>query len=124
MKLIINIFYFVFTFFFAGVEVSDEVIANIKTGKASELVKSFDEKVSIKIIDQEDVLSKSQAEANLKYFFDKHQVKSFTSIHVSNTSAVLQYLTGSLETSNGKFRISVLIKRNLVTQFRIENDNE
>lgn len=124
MKLLINIFYFFFAFLFAGVEVSDEIVANIKAGKASELVKSFDEKVSIKIIEQEDVLSRSQAEANLKYFFEKHQVKNFGSIHISNNSAVLQYLTGSLETNNGKFRVSVLIKRNLVTQFRIENDNE
>lgn len=124
MKLVINIFYFVFAFFFGTLEVSDDIIANIKLGKASELVKNFDEKVSIKIIDQEDVLSKSQAEANLKYFFEKHPVKNFSSVHVSNNSTTMQYLTGSLETTNGKFRVSVLIKRNLVSQFRIETDNE
>jgi Domain of unknown function (DUF4783) len=124
MKFVINIFYFVFAFFFGALEVSDEIVANIKAGKASELVKSFDEKVSIKIIEQEDVLSRSQAEANLKYFFEKHPVKNFSSVHVSRNSTTLQYLTGSLETSNGKFRVSVLIKRNLVSQFRIENDNE
>ncbi|MEI6020462.1 MAG: DUF4783 domain-containing protein [Bacteroidota bacterium] len=124
MKLIISIFYFVFAFFFGGMDVSDDIVMNIKAAKASELVKNFDEKVSIKIIDQEDVLSRSQAEANLKYFFEKHPVKNFGSVHVSNNSATLQYLTGSLETGNGKFRVSVLIKRNLVSQFRIETDNE
>lgn len=124
MKLIIHISFLIFTAIFGVLEVSDEIVASIKSGKASELVKNFDEKVSIRIIEQEALISKSQAEANLKYFFDKHPVKSFTSIHVSQNSTTLQYLTGTLETTNGKYRVSVLIKRNLVSQFRIENDNE
>ena len=124
MKLFISIFYFVFAFLFGVTDVSDDIVQNIKAGKASELVKNFDEKVTLKLLDQEDVLSRPQAEANLKNFFDKHPVKNFGSVHISNNSATLQYLTGSLETSNGKFRVSVLIKRGLVTQFRIENDNE
>jgi len=105
-------------------ETSDEISAAIKQGKASELVKFFDEKVSIKIINQEDVLSKSQAEANLKYFFEKHPVKNFTASHVSSMNNNMQYITGSLETGNGKFRVSILIRRNLISQFRIETDND
>jgi hypothetical protein len=107
-----------------SLEVSEEVVGAIGRGKASELVKYFDEKVSIKIISQEDVLSKSQAEANLKFFFEKHPVKAFTSTHISSVNNSSQYITGTLETANGKYRVSVLIRRNLVSQFRIENDNE
>ena len=107
-----------------SIEVSEEIVSAISRGKASELVKYFDEKVSIKIISQEDVLSKSQAEANLKFFFEKHPVKAFTSTHTSSVNNNSQYITGTLETSNGKYRVSVLIRRNLVSQFRIENDNE
>lgn len=124
MKLTIHIIYLIFSLFFAKAEVSDEIITALKQGKASELVKYFDEKISIKIINQEDVLSKSQAEANLKYFFEKHTVKSFTSSHVSSSNNNAQYITGSLETSNGKFRVSILIKRNLISQLRIEEDND
>jgi hypothetical protein len=124
MKLFIQFTYLVFSFLFSGAEVGDEVISALKQGKASELVKYFDEKVSIKIIEQEDVLSKSQAEANLKYFFDKHPVKNFTATHKSSVNNNSQYITGMLETANGKFRVSVLIRRNLISQFRIENDNE
>lgn len=124
MKLLINIFYLLFSLFFTGAEVSDDIVAALKQGKASELVKYFDEKVSVKIINQEDVLSKSQAEANLQFFFEKHTVKNFTSSHVSSVNNSSQYITGSLETSNGKFRVSVLIRRNLISQFRIENDND
>lgn len=124
MKLTIHIIYFLFSLFFTKAEVSDEIISALKQGKANELVKYFDEKISIKIINQEDVLSKSQAEANLKYFFDKHTVKNFSSSHVSSSNNNAQYITGSLETSNGKFRVSILIKRNLISQLRIEEDND
>jgi hypothetical protein len=124
MKLFIHIFYVIVGLFFSGVEVSDEIVAALRQGKSSELVKYFDEKVSIKLVNQEDVLSKSQAEANLKFFFEKHAVKSFTSAHVSSVNNNSQYITGTLETSNGKFRVSILIRRNLISQFRIENDNE
>jgi hypothetical protein len=124
MKLLITVILSLAGFFTSGIEVSEEVIAAIKQGKASELIKYFDEKVSIKLINQEDVLSKSQAEANIKYFFEKHPVKNFTSTHVSSVNNTSQYITGTLETSNGKFRVSILLRRNLVSQFRIENDNE
>ena len=123
MKLFVSIFFFVSTLFNVF-DVSDDVVAALKGGKASELVKFFDEKVSIKIITQEDVLSKSQAEANLKYFFEKHPVKSFTGSHTSAVNNSQQYITGTLETSNEKFRVSILIRRNLISQFRIETDND
>ena len=124
MKLIINIFYIFFSLFFGAADISDDVIAALKQGKSSELIKFFDEKVSIKIINQEDVLSKSQAEANLKFFFDKHPVKNFSSAHVSSVNNTAQYITGTLETTNEKYRVSILLKRSLITQFRIEPDND
>jgi len=124
MKLLINIFYLVFSLFFTSAEITDEIVSALKQGKSSELVKYFDEKVSIKLINQEDVLSKSQAEANLKYFFEKHPVKSFTGSHTSTVNNSQQYITGTLETSNEKFRVSILIRRNLISQFRIETDND
>ena len=124
MKLLINIFYLMFSLFFGTLDLTDEVVSAIRQGRSSELVKYFDEKISIKLINQEDVLSKSQAEANVKYFFEKHPVKNFSSTHVSTINNNSQYITGTLETANGKFRVSVLIKRNLITQFRIENDND
>jgi len=122
MKLVIHIAFLLFSFAFG--EISDDVITAVKSGKSSEVVKFFDEKVSIKLIDQEDVLSKAQAEANIKFFFEKHPVKSFSATHTSSMNNSAQYITGSLETGNGKFRVSILLRRNLVSQFRIETDNE
>lgn len=124
MKLFIYIVYFFLSLFAPSPEITDEVVAAVKQGKSSEIVKYFEEKVSIKVIEQEDVLSKSQAEALLKFFFEKHPVKSFTSVYISTINSNSQYITGNLETSSGKFRVSILIKKNLVSQFRIETDND
>lgn len=124
MKLLLTLSLFFSGLFCSSVDISEDIIAALKQGKATELVKFFDEKVSIKIINQEDVLSRSQAEANLKYFFDKHTVKNVSSVHVSTVNNNSQYITCSLETANGKFRVSILIRRNLISQFRIETDNE
>lgn len=123
MKLLIHIVCFFFGLFSVS-EVSDEVISALRQGRSAELVKFFDEKVSVKLINQEDVLSKSQAEANLKYFFEKHPVKAFSGSHASSMNNSMQYITGTLQTSNGKFRVSILLRRNLIAQFRIENDND
>src|SRR5690349_1667464 len=123
MKIFISIFY-LFLGLFSGSEVSEDIVNALKQGKASDVVRYFEEKVSVKIINQEDVLSKSQAEANLKYFFEKHTVKNFSATHKSSLNNNSQYITGMLETSNGKFRVSVLIRNRLISQFRIENDNE
>lgn len=124
MKLVINIFFFLFSFLFSGGDVTEEIITSIKQSKTTDLVKYFDEKVSIKIITQEDVLSKQQAEANIKYFFEKHSVKGFTNTKTSTVNNTSQYITGNLETTNGKFKVSVLVRRSLIAQFRIETDND
>src|SRR3954467_4678505 len=106
MKLFIYIAYLVSGLFYNRFEVSDDVISALKQGKSAELVKFFDEKVSVKLINQEDVLSRSQAEANLKFFFEKHPVKAFSGSHASSMNNSMQYITGTLETANGKFRVS------------------
>lgn len=122
MKLFVSIALFLFSF--NAFDVTDDVVAAVNKGKSSELVKFFDEKLSVKILNQEDLLSKAQAEANIKYFFEKHNVKLFTVTSSSSVNSNVQFVTGSLETANGKFRVSILIRRNLISQFRIENDNE
>lgn len=123
MKILATIALFISAFFNAF-DVTDDVVAAIKQGKSSELVKFFDEKLSVKILNQEDLLSKTQAEANIKFFFEKHPVKNFTLSHSNTVNNNVQFITGTLETSAGKFRVSILLRRNLISQFRIENENE
>jgi hypothetical protein len=124
MKYLICVIISLFTFQFSVNDTGEDAINALKQGKVSDLIKLFDEKVSVKLLNQEDVLSKGQAEANIKAFFEKHPVKNFSSSHVSSNNPNMQFITGNLETSNGKFRVSMLIRRNLITQFRIEYLNE
>ena len=123
MKLIATIALFISSIF-SVFDVSDDLVAALKQGKSSELVKFFDDKLSVRILNQEDLLSKTQAEANIKFFFEKHTVKNFILSHSNTVNNNVQFITGTLETNTGKYRVSILLRRNLISQFRIENDNE
>lgn len=124
MKSLVLILLSVLTLSFSLKDINDDVNNALKQGSASEIVKMFAEKVSIKVLDQEDLLSKSQAQALIEDFFNKHKVKNYQTSHTSITNGDQQFITGSLDTYNGRFRISILVRGNVISQFRIEYDNE
>ena len=124
MKALVILFISLFSFSFTLKDLTDDVANALKQGNAAELVKHFAEKVSIKVLNQEDLLSKSQAQALIEDFFNKHKVKSYQTSHTSIVNGDQQFITGSLDTSTGKYRISILVRGNVISQFRIENDND
>lgn len=110
------------------VDVIDDIAVAIRSGNPKNISKFFIDNIDLKIIDQEDVYSKQQAEMILKDFFSKHPVKSYTIAHKSQPKAGSQYVIGTLETAAGKFRTYFLIKttgaQTLIQQLRIEKENE
>jgi hypothetical protein len=114
----------ILSFSFAITDINDDINNGLKQGNASEIVKNFADRVSIKVLSQEDLLSKSQAQALIEDFFSKHKVKTYQTSHTSIVNGDQQFITGSLDTFNGKFRISILVRGNVISQFRIEPDNE
>jgi hypothetical protein len=110
------------------VDVIDDIATAIRSGNPKNISTFFIDNIDLKVIEQEDVYSKQQAEMILKDFFSKHAVKSYTVAHKSEAKAGSQYVIGTLETSNGKFRTYFLIKttgaKTLIQQFRIETENE
>ncbi|MCX6297220.1 MAG: DUF4783 domain-containing protein, partial [Bacteroidetes bacterium] len=108
--------------------VIDDIAAAIRSGNPKNISKFFIDNIDLKVIEQEDVYSKQQAEMILKDFFTKHPVKTYTVAHKSQPKAGSQYVIGTLETTNGKFRTYFLIKtlgsQTLIQQFRIETENE
>ena len=64
-------------------DVIDDIAAAIRTGNPKNISKYFIENVDLKVIAQEDVYSKQQAEMILKDFFAKHAVKTYTVAHKS-----------------------------------------
>lgn len=108
---------------FALKDITDDIAGYLKTSNSKALTEIFSDKISIKILDTEDLVSKAQAQTMIEGFFTKNKVKNYTTSHSSLANGGHQFLTGTLETSNGKFRVSVLVRGNVISQFRIENDN-
>jgi hypothetical protein len=121
-------------FFFAGhlnpipVDISDDVAAAIKSGSAAGISKFFAASVDLKVLDKENIYSKSQAELIIKDFFAKHSVKNFSIAHKSALKNDSQFAIGTLETPTGKFRVNFVMKTasgtSTITQFRIEQEDE
>ena len=124
MKLFVITLISVFSLSFNLKDITDDIANALKQGSASELVKNFADKVSIKVLNQEDLLSKSQSQALIEDFFLKHKVKSYQTSHTSIVNGNQQFITGALDTNTGKYRISILVRGSVISQFRIENDND
>jgi hypothetical protein len=110
------------------VDIIDDIAAAIRSGNPKNISKYFIDNIDFKVLEQEDIYSKQQAEMMLKDFFTKHPVKSYSVAHKSTPKNGSQYVIGTLETTNGKFRSYFLIKtagtQTLIHQFKIENENE
>lgn len=108
-------------------DINEEIASAIKAGNSKVIASYFSDNVDLKVLNQEDVYSKAQAELIIKDFFTKHPVKSFNIIHKSSKNDS-QFAIGKLETANGKFRVYFLLKKSgeklHIHQFRIEPENE
>ncbi|HLG04019.1 MAG TPA: DUF4783 domain-containing protein [Bacteroidia bacterium] len=105
-------------------DVADEVAVAVRSGDAKALSKYFADNVDLKVLEQENIYSKAQAEMILRDFFARHAVQEFSIIRKSLPNNDSQFVTGSLKTSNGTFRVHYLLKSSTVTQFRIETSDE
>lgn len=107
---------------FTGISFS-EVVSAIKSGKANEVAKYFDNTVEITLPDISNSYSKSQAELVLYKFFSTNSVSNFDVIHKSE-SAGSQYCIGNLTTSNGVYRTTIYMKqkddKEVVQELRFE----
>ncbi len=122
MKFLSILLISIFSLSFSLKDINDDITVAIKLGNTSELVKLFSDKVSIKVLGQEDLLSKAQAQAIVQDFFNRNTVKNYQTAHSSVVNGDQQFITGTLDTSTGKYRVSILIRGNLISQFRIENE--
>ncbi len=110
--------------FVASADIPDDVANAIRTGNAKEISKFFSDNVDLKVLEQENIYSKAQAELILKDFFAKHPVQAFTIVHKSQPKNDSQFTIGSLQTTSGNYRVHYLLKSSMVTQFSIETSDE
>ncbi|MBI3511281.1 MAG: DUF4783 domain-containing protein [Bacteroidetes bacterium] len=110
------------------VDIVDDVAQAIRSGNAEDLSKYFADNVDLKVLEQENIYSRAQAELILKDFFAKHPVQEFTIVHKSTANNESQFAIGTLKTANGTYRVHYLLKgpagSTTVSQFRIENSDE
>jgi hypothetical protein len=106
----------------------DDIASAIRSGNASLISRYFANNVDLKILSQENIYSKAQAELILRDFFVKHVPVKFAIAHKSTLKNDSQFAIGSLETGIGKFRVNFVMKNNgsssSITQFRIEPEDE
>src|ERR1044072_4423592 len=104
MKKLLVILCFILPFS-AFADTADDVAAAIRTGDAHEVANYFADNVDLKVLEQENIYSKAQAELILDDFFVKHPVKAFTIVHKSVPKNDSKFAIGTLETTNGKYRV-------------------
>lgn len=106
----------------------DRVAALLQQGQAHELVKQFSASVELSILNDEKVVSKSQAETMLNDFFTANKPVSVKIIHRMDTNPNLRLAVVQLHTNSRNFRVSYSLKNTNgnqeVTELRIESEKE
>jgi Domain of unknown function (DUF4783) len=119
---LILVFTAFFTFSAFDVTV-DEILGAIKKGDAIRISRHFDDLVEITLNDRSNSYSRTQAEIVLKDFFSNHNVRNFTVIHRVNSNNG-EYCVGTLNTSGGEYRTTILFRtkgdKKLVQELRFE----
>jgi hypothetical protein len=107
-------------------EIPQTMIDALKSGNTSQLSKFFNTSIELAIPDQEDIYSSQQAELIVKDFFAKHVPTNFVILHKGGKEGS-QYAIGNLTTSNGNYRVTLLIKlkdnKPYIHQLRFEEEN-
>lgn len=129
MKKLLNITLFTFLSmitisFSSAQDVSEQAKLALKNGNSKALSDLFTANIDLAVEDVDDVFSKSQAEQILKKFFEKNKPTSFTIVHEGKSKQDIEYKIGDLETSGGKFRVTINMKnvsgKMFIHQLRIE----
>ena len=101
----------------------EEILGAIRKGDAISMSRHFDSLVEITVSEKSYSYSRTQAEIVLRDFFATHTVRNFTMLHKSSSNDT-EYYVGTLNTSRGEFRTTVLVKyrgdKKLVQELRFE----
>jgi hypothetical protein len=124
MKHLATTFFLLISFSVLFAQTEENITAALKTGNSKEIAKYFGANVNLKILNQEDIYSKNQAELILKDFFTKNTIKNYIPKHNGTSKNGAQYTIGVLSTNNGNFRVYYFLKKNTdgiqIQEFRIE----
>ena len=83
----------------------------ISKGDANALAQYFDDKVEVSILDDEDLMDKSEARNALQSFFAKNKPQSYNQVHDGTSKgAGSKYTIGNLKANGKVYRVYVYMK--------------
>lgn len=103
--------------------VTDDVSAALNSGYSDGIVLHLNDNVELNIQNVDNVFNKQQTKTILSDFFKKNPPLKFQITHKGNKEKS-QFFIGDLQTTDGNYRVSVLIKNDLIQQLRIENSDD
>lgn len=89
----------------------DDITYAIRAGNVGELSRYLDSRVDISLPDKSDTYSKIQAEIIIRDFFSINGVQNFTIKHKGNKGGGSEFCVGVLQTRNGDYRTTILVKQ-------------
>ncbi len=103
----------------------DDISKAIKSGDANALAQHFDSDVEVTIMDEVNILSKSEAKSAVNTFFTNNKPQSYSQVHEGKSKgAGGQYIIGNLKTAQGKFRVYLYMrvenKKHFIQELRFE----
>jgi hypothetical protein len=107
--------------------ITTDITRSLNEGNTVGLSSFLDNQVEISMSELEATVTKAEAIAQLKKFFLKNPVKSFTQAHQGNSKGNdSTYIIGNLNTQNGIFRVYIYIKidagKQYIQEIRFDKD--
>jgi len=107
--------------------ITTDITRSLNEGNTVGLSSFLDNQVEISMSELEATVSKAEAIAQLKKFFLKNPVKSFTQAHQGNSKGNdSTYIIGNLTTQNGIFRVYIYVKidagKQYIQEIRFDKD--
>lgn len=104
---------------------TEPIISAIRASNAYKLSEFFDSNVDLKILDKENIFSKSQASIIVKDFFATYKVTALMVNHEGGPENA-RFTICNIITTSGKFRVYFLYKtistKIVIQKFRVEKD--
>ena len=107
---------------FSG-EIPDGLKYAVTTANSIELAKFFNRTLMVEILGVDNVFNATQAEQALRRFYTLNSVAKIAILYEGGKGQS-QYLIAKIISSNGIFRLSILVKSQLIIQLNIEKENE
>ena len=107
--------------------ITTDITRSLNEGNTVGLSSFLDNQVELSMSELEATVTKAEAIAQLKKFFLKNPVKSFTQAHQGNSKGNdSTYIIGNLNTQNGIFRVYIYIKidagKQYIQEIRFDKD--